>query len=304
MHDKLFESMAIAVKDAVESGMRSVIDRLEPRLKALEDKEPVIIKEIIQQNDMDAVAEAIKSAIDSIEFPESESVDYDRISKMICDVVSAIEIPAGEKGRDGRDGSDGKDGRDGENGKDGVNGVDGQNGKDGVNGVDGKDALDIEVLPEINIEKSYVRGTFASHKGGLWRSFEKTKGMRGWECIVSGVSDIDVQYDGERKASITISKSCGDVVEKEITIPALLHKGYWREGMKAEKGDYVQLGGAMWYCKEDTDTRPTDDSKSWMVAAKRGGTGDSAYQIAVKNGFEGSVVDWLNSLAEKKKVKL
>lgn len=256
-NEDYFESMALAVKTAVESGMKSVLEKIEPRLVVLEGKESVTIE---------AIHSAIKEAVD------------------------AIEIPIPKDGVDGKDGQDGKDG------------VDGAAGVDGKNGYDGRDAVDIEILPEIDTDKSYSRGTFASHNGGLWRSFEKTHGMRGWECIVSGVAEIDVEYDGERKAVFKIKDSHGAVVEKEVVIPALIHKGIWVQGEQYTKGDFVQLSGSMWFCKADTDSRPMDDSECWQLAVKRGGTGDSAYNIARKNGFEGTVLEWLDSLGKKPKV--
>ncbi|EFT4822202.1 phage portal protein, partial [Escherichia coli] len=55
---------------------------------------------------------------------------------------------------------------------------------------DGRDATALEILPAIDDQKSFPRGTYATHQGGLWRAYEKTHGMRGWECLVDGVADI------------------------------------------------------------------------------------------------------------------
>ena len=51
--------------------------------------------------------------------------------------------------------------------------------RDGAPGADGRDALQLEVLPAVDEQKSYTRGTYAKHVGGLWRAFEQTSGMRG-----------------------------------------------------------------------------------------------------------------------------
>ncbi|MBF2850479.1 portal protein, partial [Escherichia coli] len=48
---------------------------------------------------------------------------------------------------------------------------------------DGRDATALEILPAIDDQKSFPRGTYATHQGGLWRAYEKTHGMRGWECL-------------------------------------------------------------------------------------------------------------------------
>lgn len=167
---------------------------------------------------------------------------------------------------------------------------------------DGRDALEIEVLPEIDEENQYVRGTFAQHKGGLWRSFETTRGMKGWECIVEGISNIQIEYDGERKAKISVERSAGGVDEHEFRIPAMIGKGVWRKG-EYEQGDTVQLSGSTWFATKPTDQRP-GEGEDWVLAAKVGGTGKSAYDIARKAGFEGTKEQWLDSLGKRPVVKV
>ncbi|MFV2404153.1 phage portal protein, partial [Escherichia coli] len=55
----------------------------------------------------------------------------------------------------------------------------------------GRGATALGVLPAIDDQKSFPRGTDATHLGGLWRAYEKTYGMRGWDCLVDGVADHD-----------------------------------------------------------------------------------------------------------------
>lgn len=141
------------------------------------------------------------------------------------------------------------------------------------NGLDGKDALEIEILPEIDEEKSYNRGTYATHKGGLWRSFERTKGMRGWENIVKGAADYRVEYDGEREFKIITELSNGDIEEKSFIAPVLIYKGVYKPDQEYEQGDTVTYGGSLHYCNENTTERPGTGSKSWTLAAKRGADG-------------------------------
>lgn len=184
--------------------------------------------------------------------------------------------------------------------KDGEHGRDGRDGKDGI---DGRDALDLEILPNINPDKQYSADTYARHKGGIWKASSNTNGMNGWECMVEGIADIDIIYDGHRNISIKVIKSSGEFYEKSFDVPVMIHKGIWREG-DYKKGDTVQLSGSLWIATEDNSERPGGESKCWQVAAKRGGTGDSAYQIARKNGFDGSVIEWLNGLGKKPKVGL
>ena len=253
-------------KDIVESVRESVTAAIEKRIAEIESAE---------NPDIESLKAEIK-AVSAIDIPapkdgKDAEVDYDRVKSIVDEtlkeVVAAINIPLPK------------------------------------NGEDGKDALEIEILPEIEEEKSYARGTYATHKGGLWRAYERTKGMRGWECITNGIASVEVDYDGQRKAVIAVETSDGEKVEKELKIPAVLHKGVWREGAY-EKGDSVQLSGSSWICINDTDERPTDGSADWVLSAKRGGTGDSAYHIARKNGFQGNVIEWLDSLGKKPKVEV
>lgn len=247
-----------------------------------------IIKESVEkgvsslENRVKALEEnKVKDGIDGKDGVDGKDavIDYDIIKQMIEESVSKIEPIKGDKGEDGINGIDGKD------------------------GVDGKDAIQIEIIPFIDETKTYGRGCYATHNGGLWRSYENTFGMRGWECIVNGIKEHSIEFDGQRKAVIKTIYSNGVENNEEIKIPAIIHKGIWKEG-SYDIGDWVQLSGCGWICVEPTDSRPSDENKAWVLSAKKGGTGASAYDIARKAGFVGSKEDWLESLGKKPVVKV
>lgn len=174
----------------------------------------------------------------------------------------------GLKGIDGKDGAAGKDG---DNGLDGTNGIDG---KDGADGNDGLNALDIDILPGIDEEKDYKRGIYAIHNGGLWRSHSTTKGLRGWECIVNGISSINIEQSDPRSFNITVSCSNGETEVKQFSIPTLIYKGVFQNGNTYQKGDTVTWAGSLWHCDEETADKPGEiNSKGWTLAAKRGRDG-------------------------------
>lgn len=173
------------------------------------------------------------------------------------------KIPAGDKGDKG----------------DSIKGDKGDKGDDGRPGEDGRDALDLAILPTINEGKIYPRGTFATHNGGLWCSHTKTEGMRGWECIVDGVGQIDIQHDGERKFTIDIVKSSGQAIKKEFQVPVMIYKGVFSAEEKYLRGDTVTFGGSIYHCNKDTEDRPAAGSKAWTLAAKRGRDGGDAKAI-------------------------
>lgn len=313
MLDEIAKDIARTVQESVSLGLKSLENKIEARLKALEARE---IPEAIKGDKGDSVTiddiapmvnQALEEAIKSIAAPkdgeDGTSVTIDDVKPLVeqsvNDAVKSLPAP--------------KDGKD----ADPVNMEDIQKMIDEAvskavseihipkprDGEDGRDAVDIEILPSIDEEKSYTRGTYASHNGGLWRSYQKTHGMRGWECIVNGVHKHEVEYDGERKAVIKSILSDGREIAHDVKIPALIGKGVWREG-SYEKGDSVQLSGTTWLCVEDTQERPGEGSKAWIVSAKRGGTGESAYDIARKAGFQGDKMAWLESLGKPKVVKI
>lgn len=140
-------------------------------------------------------------------------------------------------------------------------------------GEPGRDALQLEILPEIDLEKSYVRGTFAKHAGGLWRSFERTHGLKGWECIVEGLAGVEVEQSGERGLDVALTLSSGAQVRKALQLPVMIYRGVFSPGDYVP-GDTVTWGGSLWHCDDPTTDKPGEvGSKGWTLAAKRGRDG-------------------------------
>ncbi|WP_318780385.1 hypothetical protein [Citrobacter amalonaticus] len=111
-----------------------------------------------------------------------------------------------------------------------------------VPGADGKDALSIELEPFIDEQKCYPRGTYATHNGGLWRSHEKTHGMRGWECIVDGVSNVDIKQDNQRTFSISLQRASGAIEVKSFDMPVTIYRDVFKAGIEYQPGDTVTWG--------------------------------------------------------------
>ncbi|WP_010226207.1 hypothetical protein [Pseudomonas donghuensis] len=140
-------------------------------------------------------------------------------------------------------------------------------------GDPGRDALQLEILPEIDGEKSYVRGTYAKHLGGLWRSFERTSGMKGWECIVDGIGSAAVEQKGERGFELALVLSSGAEVRKKLDLPVMIYRGVFAPGDYVP-GDTVTWAGSLWHCDESTCDKPGEPgSKGWRLSVKRGRDG-------------------------------
>lgn len=151
--------------------------------------------------------------------------------------------------------------------------------------ADGRDALDLVILPEIDATRVHPRGTYARHLGGLWRSFETTAGLKGWECIVNGVQAIEYeQSEDGRVIGFCAKMSDGSAARTAVSIPAMVYRGIWTDGEFAH-GDTVTFGGSLWHCDEPTRDKPgAPGSKGWTLAAKKGRDGKDTVSVVHHTG--------------------
>lgn len=165
-------------------------------------------------------------------------------------------------------------GRAGEPGKDGV-AKDGRDGRDGKDGDPGRDAALIEPLAAIDPARSYPRGTWAKHNGGLWLSRATTDGMTGWDCIVSGVSLEIEQGENPRQFTMRARSSDGSASLQTFSLPVLIYQEVWKDGAY-ERGDCVTWGGSVWHCQRDTTEKPAFGCADWKLMVKEGRPGKDA----------------------------
>ncbi|EOZ7481129.1 phage gp6-like head-tail connector protein [Enterobacter hormaechei] len=257
-------SEAVAAIPVPRDGKSVTVDDITPVLQELvsnavaeipapkdgKDFDPAMLKQ--------AVEEAVSEAVAAIPVPQDgKSVTIEDVQPMIQELVSAsmpelpdvkslvneaiAALPAAEPGKDGEN---------------------------------GRDALALEILPFIDEGKSYPRGSYATHNGGLWRAYEKTHGMRGWECLVDGVSGIDIQQSEQRNFTLTVSRTSGASETKSFDVPVMIYQGVFKSGQEYLPGDTVTWGGSLWHCDEQTQDKPGETgSKGWTLAAKRGRDG-------------------------------
>jgi len=203
---------------------------------------------------------------------DADPVDLDALAKAAAELVQIPEVKDGERGADGSSVS-----------IDDLRPVMADLLAEAVksipapaqpkDGQDGRDAIHLEILPAIDAEKSYARSTYAKHNGGLWRAFESTQGMRGWECIVEGIAELSIEQTDERGFRALATLSSGAVAEKSIKVPALIYRGVFSPG-SYEPGDVVTWAGSAWHCEEATSEKPGEiGSKAWTLAIKRGRDG-------------------------------
>lgn len=137
----------------------------------------------------------------------------------------------------------------------------------------GRDAIDLEILPAIDESKQYARGTYAAHDGGLWKSYERTNGMRGWECIVEGLKAVSVTQDGDREFSVSLVKSSGLEVVQKFALPIQIYKGVYRDDEAYDAHDTVTWGGSQWVSNKSANADKPGSSDAWTLVVKAGRPG-------------------------------
>jgi hypothetical protein len=172
---------------------------------------------------------------------------------LVTEAVSKyLEENPAPAGKDGSDGKDGAPGRQGEKGRD---------------GLDVKDLFRAEggrLMAVLSDGTTKDLGEFVGKDG--------EKGQDGKDGL--GFDDFSADYDGER--TVTLKWVRGEQVKSYAwTLPVVIHKGFWREGMEAKQGDSMTHAGSLWIALRDTKAAPGYDAKEdWILAARKGRDGD------------------------------
>src|SRR5690606_16100522 len=159
--------------------------------------------------------------------PVKDLLSTEKVETLISlEVASYLEEhppPQGEKRETG------KDGRDGE----------------GVTGEDGRAGAEVKAL-----FRAAGGRLLAAMSGGTTEVLGVFVGKDG-EPGKDGAdfSDASIDYDGDRGLII---RSKGAEIVKRLPIP--MDRGYYRDGMKAEKGDILTHDGNAWLALKDTSS--------------------------------------------------
>lgn len=222
-------------KTVTADEVAALVDEAVAKLPAPQDGKSITLDDVLP-----VISNALEKAVADLPVPQDgKSVTADEVQALVDDAVSkcmqAMSLP-----------------------------------KDGE---PGRDAVHIEILPAVDIAKCYPRGTYATHRGGLWRSYEATVGLKGWECIVEGVASIGIEQDGDRSFKAVATLSGGRTEEKSLTFPMMIYRGVFGGGDHAP-GDTVTWAGSLWHCDEPTSDKPGETgSKGWRLAVKKGRDG-------------------------------
>lgn len=258
LNEKLIQGIAAIINDKVaehEAANNERIKQLEKQIELLQQKQQVDITPIITA--------AVQKAIADIPAPQDgKDVDPSEVQRMVDEAVAAM--PAAQ---------DGKSVTIEEVEPVLQRMVDAIELPDPIPGEPGRDALNLEILPTIDTTKEYPRGTYAMHEGGFWRSYQTTQGLHGWECIVNGIAELEIDHDDDRTFTAKARLSDGTVKKKSISLPVVIDKGVFEIEREYLTGDGVTWGGSFWICQEDyTKDRP-GQGDGWRLAVKKGRDG-------------------------------
>lgn len=268
------------VRDSLLGYIRDAISAL-PIPKDGNDGSSVGIDEVLPH-----LIKHIDEKLEKLELPQPEKIDYDRIDKMVAEKIDAIPAPKEIKIDDFESLISEKvalavsnisvpapDEVDYEIIKTHLSELVEREVAKIPPAKDGIDACHIAPIPFIDEKQSYPRGEWAIHNGGLWRSFEKTHGMRGWECVVNGVASHAIEQHSARGFTIKTILSDNTEVSKVFSMPITKYCGVYKAGTEYERGDFVTFAGSVWHCDESTSEKPGTGSNNWTLSVKRGADG-------------------------------
>lgn len=87
-----------------------------------------------------------------------------------------------------------------------------------------------------------------------------------------GFDDMSIEQTGERQATLKFVR--GEQVKTfDLTVPAVIDRGVFKEGQAYMLGDAVTFGGSLWIAQKDTTDKPDGPDTGWRLAVKKGRDG-------------------------------
>jgi hypothetical protein len=149
----------------------------------------------------------------------------------------------------------------------------------GPEGRAGRDALQIDILPAVDLARSYPRGTYARYDGGIIRSYRDTApgemlDKAGWEVVIAGIAEIIVTQGDDPRLFIAHSRLTGkDTIVNQFRVPAMIYRDIYKPESEYLRGDVVTWGGSTWHCQADNPKTAPSDSSEWRLMVKEGRRG-------------------------------
>ena len=87
-----------------------------------------------------------------------------------------------------------------------------------------------------------------------------------------GFDDMSIEQTGERQATLKFVR--GEQVKTfDLSVPAVIDRGVFKEGQAYTLGDAVTFGGSLWIAQKDTGDKPDGPDTGWRLAVKKGRDG-------------------------------
>jgi hypothetical protein len=88
------------------------------------------------------------------------------------------------------------------------------------------------------------------------------------------LEDFDIEKGSDGRTFV-LKFDRGDIRhEYELTFPAPVYCGIFKQGESYQPGDMVTWGGCLWHCDKATSAKP--DGEDWTLAVKKGRDGKDA----------------------------
>lgn len=208
------------------------------------------VADLIFRKMEDKIAKALEpvvtrlSALEEREVPKSSEIIKEilggeelatLVNLEVTQAVAQIEPIQGEKGDPGKDG---------------------ENGKDGIGLAGALIDRDGQLVVTLTNGEAKTLGPVIGKDGDPGRDG-------------ADFTDAEIDWDGERTIVIR-----GKGAEIRKTVPVPLDRGYYRDGMSAEKGDILTHNGSAWIALRETKSKPCYENKEdWRLFARRGQDG-------------------------------
>jgi hypothetical protein len=142
------------------------------------------------------------------------------------------------------------------------------------------DALEIVILPSINTDRRYAKGTYARWGGGVIRALRDTEpgepmSTGCWDVVIDGVKAIEVHSLGGSEFAVKSILTGGASHITKMAAPTFddSYKDVWKESAgEYKRGDIVTHKGSVWLAKSSTIERP-GIGEGWKLIVKAGRDG-------------------------------
>lgn len=81
--------------------------------------------------------------------------------------------------------------------------------------------------------------------------------------------DMDMKEDG-RTIELSVAMPDGTLKQKQFTIPTVIYRDVYQEGVTYSEGDAVTKDGSLWIARAKEITDAPGKSDQWRLAVKRG----------------------------------